>query len=58
MAAWTTEEEQRRKRRKRILSGLLIGGAAVGVPALVNALVSRRARKVEPESWGRRHRYA
>lgn len=58
MAAWTTEEEQRRKRRKRILSGLLIGGAAVGVPALLNAFVSRRARKVEPESWGRRHRYA
>ncbi len=58
MSAWTTEEEQRRKRRKRILSGLLIGGAAVGVPALLNALVSRRARRVEPESWGRRHRYA
>ena len=35
MSAWTTEEEQRRKRRKRILSGLLIGGAAVGEATLI-----------------------
>jgi len=58
MAAWTPEEEERRRRRKRILQGLLIGGAAVGVPALFNAAVARRARKVEPTAWGRRHRYA
>ncbi len=58
MAAWTSEEEQRRKRRKRILTGLLVGGAAVGVPALLNAVVTRRARKIEPVAWGRRHRYA
>jgi len=57
MTAWTSEEEQRRRRRKRILQGLLIGGAAVGVPALFNAAVARRARKVEPSVWGRRHRY-
>jgi pimeloyl-ACP methyl ester carboxylesterase len=58
MAAWTSEEEQRRKRRKRILSGLFIGGAAVGVPALLNALVERRAKRAETTLWGRRHRYA
>jgi len=58
MAAWTTEEEERRRRRKRILQGLLIGGAAIGVPALVNAVIARRATKVEPTAWGRRHRYA
>jgi pimeloyl-ACP methyl ester carboxylesterase len=58
MTAWTPEEEQRRRRRKRILQGLLVGGAAVGLPALVNAAISRRARRIEPTVWGRRHRYA
>lgn len=58
MAAWTSEEEQRRRRRKRIVQGLLIGGAAVGVPALINAAIARRAKRVAPTSWGRRHRYA
>jgi pimeloyl-ACP methyl ester carboxylesterase len=58
MAAWTSEEEQRRRRRKRLLQGLVIGGAAIGIPALVNAAIERRARRVEPTSWGRRHRYA
>jgi pimeloyl-ACP methyl ester carboxylesterase len=58
MAAWTSEEEQRRRRRKRILSGLFIGGAAVGVPALLNALIERKAKQVEGAGWGRRHRYA
>jgi len=58
MTAWTSEEQQRRRRRKRILNGLLIGGAAIGVPAIVNAMIERRARQVEPTVWGRRHRYA
>lgn len=58
MTAWTSEEEQRRRRRKRLLQGLLVGGAAIGVPALVNAAIARRARAVEPTLWGRRHRYA
>jgi len=58
MTAWTSEEEERRRRRKRILKGLLIGGAAVGIPALVNAAIARTARRVEPTTWGRRHRYA
>lgn len=58
MAAWTSEEEERRRRRKRILQGLLIGGAAVGVPALINAAIARKAKQVEPTAWGRRHRYA
>lgn len=58
MAAWTSEEEERRRRRHRIVRGLLIGGAAIGVPALFNAAVARRARRIEPTLWGRRHRYA
>jgi pimeloyl-ACP methyl ester carboxylesterase len=58
MTAWTSEEEQRRRRRKRILRGFLLGGAAVGIPALINAAIARQARRVESTVWGRRHRYA
>jgi pimeloyl-ACP methyl ester carboxylesterase len=58
MTAWTSEEAERRRRRKRILNGLLIGGAAIGLPALYNAAIARRARRLEPALWGRRHRYA
>ncbi|MFN7942759.1 MAG: alpha/beta fold hydrolase [Thermoanaerobaculia bacterium] len=58
MTAWTPEEEQRRRRRKRLIRGLLIGGAAIGIPALVNASIARRARRLEPTTWGRRNRYA
>ncbi len=35
-----------------------MGSAAVGVPALLNAAIARRAKTIEPTSWGRRHRYA
>ncbi|MDX1501121.1 MAG: alpha/beta fold hydrolase [Thermoanaerobaculia bacterium] len=58
MAARTTEEEQKRRRRKLLVRGLLLGGAAVGVPALVNALVSRRVRDLKGPSWGRSSHYA
>ena len=58
MAAWTSEEEERRRRRKRIVQGLLVGGAAIGIPALLNAAIARKARRVETTLWGRRHRYA
>jgi len=58
MTAWTSEEDQRRRRRKRILRGLLIGGAAIGVPAIYNAAVARQARRLALPTWGRRHRYA
>ncbi len=51
------EEEQRRKRRKRLIRGLVMGGAAVGLPALVNALVSRRARRLPALEWGTGDRY-
>jgi pimeloyl-ACP methyl ester carboxylesterase len=58
MAALSREEEQRRKRRKRLVQGLLVGGAAVGIPALVNVIIERRAARLAPPSWGRGHRYA
>lgn len=35
-----------------------MGSAAIGLPALVNALVSRRARRLPPAAWGSGSRYA
>ena len=56
--ARTTEEEQKSARRQKLVKGLLLGGAAIGLPALANALVVRRRRKLEAPSWGRTRRYA
>ena len=55
--AESREEEQRRNRRRRLVRGLLMGGAAVGVPALVNTLVSKRARQLPVPAWGEGARY-
>ncbi len=35
-----------------------MGGAAIGVPALINALVSRRAQRLPAARWGSGDRYA
>ncbi len=58
MAALSDEELERRKRRKRLLQGLVVGAAAIGVPALANALIRRRAGKLPSTPWGRTQRYA
>ena len=58
MAASTPEELQRTARRRRLVRGLLIGTAAVGVPALANAWVRRRAGRLQIPSWGRPRFYA
>jgi pimeloyl-ACP methyl ester carboxylesterase len=58
MAARTSQEEQKRRRRKRLVKGLLLGGAAVGIPALANALIARRSPRLEAPRWGRYRRYA
>lgn len=58
MVARKAQEEQGRKRRKRLLRGLLLGAAAVGVPALANVLIARRNRRLASPGWGRGHRYA
>ncbi len=58
MTAWTTSEEQKRRRRRRLARGLMLGGAAVGLPALVNAVIARGVRPLPPASWGRGRRYA
>jgi len=58
MMAERRDEQLRRRRRKRLLQGLAMGSAAIGLPALANLLVSRRARRLPPVRWGSGHRYA
>ena len=47
-----------RRRGGRLVKGLLLAGAAVGVPLLAAALLRRRADPPSPPRWGRTHRYA
>jgi pimeloyl-ACP methyl ester carboxylesterase len=56
--ARSRDEELRQKRRKRLIKGILMGGAAVGVPALANTLVSRHARNLPDATWGSGDRFA
>jgi len=56
--AFTSQEDQKRRRRSRLLKGLLLGGAAVGLPALANALIARGNRRLATAPWGRPRRYA
>lgn len=58
MVARTSPDEQRRRRRSRLAKGLLVGGAAVGLPALANAVIARRGRRLSLPVWGRHDRYA
>lgn len=58
MAARREQEKQARRRRKRLVRGLVLGAAAVGVPALANVLIARRNRRLTAPGWGRSHRYA
>ncbi len=58
MAARTSIEKQRSRRRKRLVKGLLLGGAALGLPALINALIARRTPRMPAPTWGRRRAYA
>ncbi len=50
--AWTPEEKQRRERRRQLARGLVVGGAALGVPAFYNMLVARRAKRLPEPTWG------
>ena len=55
--AETPEERQRRRRRKRLVRGLLVGSAALGIPAIFNALVARRAKRLSAPRWGESRRW-
>lgn len=56
--ALSSQEDQKQRRRSRLLKGLLLGGAAVGLPALANALIARRNRRLAAAPWGHPRRYA
>jgi pimeloyl-ACP methyl ester carboxylesterase len=45
-------------RRRRWITGLLLAGAAIGVPAVALALLRRRAEPPQAPRWGRAHRYS
>jgi pimeloyl-ACP methyl ester carboxylesterase len=47
-----------RNRGKRLAKGLLLAGAALGVPVVAGALLRRRVERPAPPRWGRTHRYA
>ena len=49
--ARSSEEETRRRQRSRLVRGLVFGTAAVGVPALINRWVARRAHHMPDASW-------
>lgn len=53
-----TSETTQRRRVGRLVKGLLLAGAAVGVPALTSAVIRRRAEPPQSPRWGRAHRYA
>jgi len=42
----------------RLVKGLLVAGAAVGLPALALTLLRRRVEAPQAPRWGRTHRYA
>ena len=47
-----------KSRGRRLIKGLLLAGAAVGVPVLTAALLRRRVEPPAPPRWGRTHRFA
>jgi pimeloyl-ACP methyl ester carboxylesterase len=58
MAKRTLPKRKGHKRRSTLIKGLLVGGAAVGLPALANALIARRNERLAEPLWGRHHRFA
>lgn len=58
MVAQSSQEEQKKRRRGKLIKGLLLGGVAVGLPALANSLIARRNERLAMPTWGRHHRYA
>ena len=58
MAKRTSSLDKGSKRRGKLVKGLLVGSAAVGLPALANALIARRNERLGQPLWGRHHRFA
>ncbi|MCY3968368.1 MAG: alpha/beta fold hydrolase [Acidobacteria bacterium] len=50
--ARSADEELKRLRRRRVTRGLILGGVALGAPAVINAVVARRAARLPRPRWG------
>ncbi len=50
--ARSANQESRRLIRRRLANGLVIGGIALGAPALFNAIVARKAGRLSRPRWG------
>ncbi|MDH3253557.1 MAG: alpha/beta fold hydrolase [Acidobacteriota bacterium] len=58
MAASSHRSSRTGRRRRRLTRTLLWGSAAIGAPALANALIARRNCELEAATWGRSRRYS
>lgn len=58
MSGSSDDSELERRRRRRLLGGLALGVAAVGIPALLNRLIARRAPRLFGPSWGETRRFS
>ena len=58
MSVSDPNELSRKSRRGRLAKRLLLGGVAIGVPALANLLIARSARRLGDPTWGRPSRYS
>lgn len=50
--ARSADQERKRLRRRRVTRGLILGGLALGAPAVINTLVARRAARLPQPQWG------
>lgn len=50
--ARSANQESRRLVRRRLANGLIVGGIALGAPALFNAIVARKAGRLPRPGWG------
>ncbi len=58
MSVSDPNEQSRKSRRGRLAKRLILGGVAIGVPALVNLAIARSARRLGEAKWGRPSRYS
>lgn len=50
--ARSADQELKRLRRRRVTRGLILGGLALGAPAVINTVVARRASRLPRPRWG------
>ncbi|MEM6705461.1 MAG: alpha/beta hydrolase [Acidobacteriota bacterium] len=50
--AKTSDQEIKQGRRRKIVRRVLFGSAALGLPVLLQSMVKRRARQLDPVVWG------